>query len=882
MIVATIVLVSALAILGSAWSSFTREVDARRDLLIGVGSAYSAVVSKPVAEQNASSVNRVLRGLTEVPGVVQADVRLEDGTRLSQLGGGALLLGRDGDPSAMSHLGVWNAQQLHVSVPVRHNGRKVGQLTMLADVSDLRSDIMGNLTLTLTGALCLLMTALFLAWFLISRLTSPLSRLTAQMAIIASDPGRETAPVKAAGDETGLLADTFNQMMTVIRERDQRIARHMETLEDTVDERTRDLRLARDAAEAANAAKSDFLATMSHEIRTPMNGMMVMADMLAASDLPVRQRRYADIISRSGGSLLTIINDILDLSKIENGKLDLEHIPVSPEQLSLDAVSLFSERAREKGLDLTLCVSPKVPERVIADPTRLNQVITNLVNNALKFTEDGGVTINLAASDPLENGAVRLVFAVDDTGVGIPQDKLPHIFDAFSQADQTTTRRFGGTGLGLAVCKRLVDAMGGRITVKSRVGKGSQFRFDVTVPIEVCAPKTADLPIKATVECDTPLLRRSLVFALNAQGCGLAERPEEASFRIVPSHRAATSRSQVPTVILADIGDIYADQVLADGRADDMLSLPISRSDVRELLKRAASGRFRGPTAHQECDEMPALPNLAGLHVLAVDDNAVNREVLREALSGIKVSADFAENGVEALKALELGDYDLVLMDGAMPVMDGFEATRRIRVREAEARLDRVPVIALTAQVAGTSEADWTEAGADGFVSKPFTIERLAAVLAGNVDVSAIEPKDLEQQPASGQPLFDAETLAQFEALGGASKHRVRDTVWTMFVERAPAGLEDLRKAMNGEASTDECASLAHALKSMALSAGASRIAAIAGEMEGQLKAGQTDRASGHLPDLEWAYRDTLTAMEHEMSAASVGSDQHCLDIQAT
>lgn len=881
MIVATIVLVSLLAILGSAWSSFSREVDARRGLLIGVGSAYSAVVSEPVANQNASSVSRVLRGLTEVPGIVQADVRLKDGTRLSQLGGGALLLGRDGDPSAMSHWAVWNAQQLHVSVPVRHNGQQVGQLTMLADVSDLRSDILGDLTLTLTGAFGLLATALTLAWFLISRLTGPLSRLTAQMAVIASDPGRETAPVKAAGDETGLLADTFNQMMLVIRERDRQIARHMETLENTVDERTRDLRLARDAAEAANAAKSDFLATMSHEIRTPMNGMMVMADMLVASDLPVRQRRYADIISRSGGSLLTIINDILDLSKIENGKLDLEQIPLSPEQLALDAVSLFSERAREKGLDLTLCVSPKVPERVLADPTRLNQVITNLVNNALKFTEVGGVTISVAASDPLENGAVRLVFAVDDTGVGIPEDKLPHIFDAFSQADQTTTRRFGGTGLGLAVCKRLVDAMGGRVTVNSCVGKGSRFHVDVTVPVEACAPKTANLPMKATVECDTPLLRRSLVFALKAQGCELAERPEEASFRIVPSHRAASSHSQMPTVILADIGDVYADRVLADGRADDVLSLPISRLDVCGLLKRAATGQFLGPAALHESHERPALPNLAGLNVLAVDDNAVNREVLREALVGINVAADFAENGLEALKALEHGDYDLVLMDGAMPVMDGFEATRRIRVREADAGLNRVPVIALTAQVAGTSEADWTDAGADGFVSKPFTIERLAAVLAGNVDTSAIQTSDVEQEPAIGHPLFDDETLAQFEALGGASKHRVRDTVWTMFVERAPAGYEDLRNAMNGEASTDECASMAHAFKSMALSAGASRIAAFAGEMEAKLKAGRTGDASGQLPDLESAHRDTLTAMENEMSDSPAAGGQFSVNVQA-
>ena len=471
-----------------AFRDLGQAADARAQSLEAAASAYSAALADPLATQNRPAAFEHMKGMQNVRSVIYMALVDSEGDVFAQLGAGASVRGRTANLRDLSGLDLLNSDRGSVTLPVVKSGAQIGEVIVLADVTDLREDLYATLGWTALVALIAIAGGVAVAQVSISRMIKPIAKLAAAMSEVGAqqDFSRRMAP-SSRKDETAVLGDAFNGMIDNIQERDEKIARHMETLEQTVEDRTRDYRMAKEEAENANAAKSDFLATMSHEIRTPMNGMMVMAEMLAAADLSTRHRRYAEIITRSGASLLTIINDILDLSKIEAGKLDLETVPFSPERMVEDVASLFWEKARSKGLELAIRIAPETPQQVLGDPTRLNQVVTNLVNNALKFTDRGGVTVDVAAAIKGERVALRI--AVSDTGVGIEQHRIGAIFEAFSQADQSTTRRFGGTGLGLTVCKRLVDAMSGDIIVTSEIGKGSTFTVAVELPLEQAAPQ---------------------------------------------------------------------------------------------------------------------------------------------------------------------------------------------------------------------------------------------------------------------------------------------------------------------------------------------------------------------------------------------------------
>ena len=376
LLVVVLIITTVMSISGiMAWKGFEREVASQQSLLAGAASAYAAAIADPVAGNDKAAAVSMLRGVRDLPGIVQADITLANGRVFAQLGSGAILVGRD-DARALTARDLFSSRQMHVEIPILNGGEQVGTLGMLADISTLREAVFDSLRATAIMSLVAIIAGIALAQWPITHLTRPLRQLTAMMAAFRDDEAASIERIEGGRDETGVLAETFNTMIGSIVERDARLARHLASLEQTVEERTHSLRIARDEAEAANAAKSNFLATMSHEIRTPMNGMMVMAEMLTSADLSPRHRRYADIISRSGKSLLTIINDILDLSKIESGKMDLEILPVSLDSLVADVASLFWERAREKGLQLATYVSPHVPVSILGDPTRLNQIVT--------------------------------------------------------------------------------------------------------------------------------------------------------------------------------------------------------------------------------------------------------------------------------------------------------------------------------------------------------------------------------------------------------------------------------------------------------------------------------------------------------------------------
>ncbi|MEL6662824.1 MAG: ATP-binding protein [Pseudomonadota bacterium] len=845
--------------------TFERDVESRRELLAGMASAYSAALSDPVAAEDRQGANQVLRGIAAVPGLVQADVITHRGVRLADFGSGALLIGRDGDPSEMGLGQLWSAKTLRVEVPVVEAGEIVGQLGLTQDISDLREAVLWTLSITGLSALLAVLAALVVAQWLIARMTRPLRQLTEHMAAFGAGTAEAFDTRRVGRDETGVLARTYNTMIASIRERDERIARHMETLEETVEERTADLRVARDEAEAANAAKSDFLATMSHEIRTPMNGIMVMAEMLSGANLSSRHRRYADIISRSGKGLLTIINDILDLSKIESGKLDIEAVSVSPDALVCDLASLYWERAREKGLALTTHVAANVPEQIVTDPTRLNQVLSNLVNNALKFTETGGVDVRVSAVEGDQDGQCRLIAEVEDTGIGIPADKVEHVFEAFSQADQSTTRRFGGTGLGLAVCRRLATAMDGEISVTSVDGEGSTFRLEIPVAIEADAPGIAGDPVPVCLAVQDKAVTEAVARSLTSLGGRLVA--SGAAFTLVVSD-AVPEGLEGPVVLLSDIGDTRADSLIRDGKAVDVLPNPFTRGDLIALLERARTGAFRGEAALDDGLGIAARQSFAGLRVLAADDNAVNREVLREALSSLDVDVDFAEDGAEAVRMARDGAYGVVFMDGSMPVMDGFEATRQIRADEAETGRAPVSIIALTAKVVGADQSTWEVAGADGYMTKPFTIDRLADALSGQAKQAAVATAP-DADSAAQVALFDEDTLDEFNRLAASTGNDLKARIWAMFREKAPAEFEALHRAMERDVPGAEVSKMAHGLKSMALSAGAARFANACGAVETLSKlSGDSDQSQAALRAAGQALIETLQAMGKTMDTA--------------